>query len=219
MWKALPNYGIENTLVVADGSGSMTAEIEGTSATALEVANALAIYCAERNSGEFRDKYITFSERPRLVDFSKCKSLKEKIDVALTHCEISNTDIYKVFKLVLAAAVKNQMTQDDMVKNILVVSDMEFDQGTSNSSESLFTKIANEYKMAGYDLPRLIFWNVNSRTGAIPVNQNELGVALVSGFSVHICKMVMTGTLDPFEALKDVLMSERYWPINGFNGG
>jgi len=213
MWKALPSYGVENTLVVADGSGSMTSSIPGTNSSALDVANALAIYCAEHNSGEFRDKYITFSENPRFVDFSKCTTLLQKIQTAMSHNEVANTDIYRVFKLVLNTAVKNNMKQEDFVKNILVISDMEFDQGTSNASESLFTKIAKEYADAGYDLPRLIFWNVNSRTGAVPVNQNKLGVALVSGFSVHIAKMVMSGQLCPFEALKEVLMGERYKEI------
>jgi len=210
MWKALPNYGIENTLVVADGSGSMMTDIPGTSASALEVANALAIYCSERNSGEFKDKYITFSERPQFVDFSKCTSLMQKLHTAYSHSEISNTDIYKVFKLVLNTAVNNNMKQEDFVKNILIISDMEFDDASSSASESLFTKIAKEYEIAGYELPRLIFWNVSSRTCVVPVNQNKQGVALVSGFSVHIAKMVMSGQLDPFEALKEVLMGERY---------
>ena len=48
-------------MVVADGSGSMTCTVDNkSSTTALDVANALAIYCSERCSGEFKDKYITF---------------------------------------------------------------------------------------------------------------------------------------------------------------
>lgn len=59
----------------------------------------------------------------------------------------------------------------------------------------------------------MIFWNVNSRTGTIPVKENELGVALVSGFSVNVVKMVMSGKTEPFECLLEVLNSERYAPI------
>ena len=62
-------------------------------------------------------------------------------------------------------------------------------------------------------MPRLVFWNVNSRTGTIPVKENELGVALVSGFSVNVAKMVMSGKTDSFECLLEVLNSERYAPI------
>jgi len=210
LWNNLPDYGIENTLVVADGSGSMTTAISRTGVMAIEAANAIAIYCSERNSAEFKNKYITFSMNPKFVDFSNCTSLLSKLQLAYNYNEIANTDIYKVFKLILDTAVKNKMKQKDFVKNILVISDMEFDQGTSNVNESLFTHIEKEYKWAGYDLPRLIFWNLNSRTLAIPINTNKLGVCLVSGFSVHIVKMVVSGKLDPFEALKEVLMSDRY---------
>jgi len=212
MWKALPTYDISNTLVVADGSGSMTMNLPGTKAMALDIANALAIYCSERNSGEFKDKYITFSDRPQFVDFSKAKSLLAKLKIALTHCEVASTDIVKVFKLILNAAKKNNMTQEEMVKNILIISDMEFNQG-ARLDMKLFDEIKAEYEDAGYKIPRCIFWNVNSRTGAVPMVENDLGVALVSGFSVHIAKMVMSGQLDPFECLKETLLSKRYEPI------
>lgn len=126
LWKALPDtvQGCGNTIVVADGSGSMTATIDNNShVTALEVANALAIYFAERSSGQFKDKYITFSERPQFVDFSNCSTLHDKLQIALTHNECANTNIEKVFDLILTSAVNNHMSQEDLPKNILIVSD------------------------------------------------------------------------------------------------
>lgn len=230
MWKALPNTvkGNGNTLVVADGSGSMTCNVGGkTSVTALDVANALAIYFAERASGEFKDKYITFSERPQFVDFGNAKTLHDKLGIALRHNECANTNIEAVFDLILQTAVNNHMAQDDIPTNILIVSDMEFDAcATTNSTRSsgwysyrqapsatLFDTIAKKYAAYGYKLPRLVFWNVNSRTGTIPVKENDLGVALVSGFSVNIVNMVMFNKLDPYECLLDALNVERYQAI------
>lgn len=230
MWKALPDTvrGNGNTLVVADGSGSMTCNVGGnTHVTALDVANALAIYFAERASGEFKNKYITFSERPQFVDFSNAKSLHDKIGIALRYNECANTNIEAVFDLILQTAVNNHMAQEDIPTNILIVSDMEFDScATTNSvsgsgwysryerpTATLFGTIAKKYAMYGYKLPRLIFWNVNSRTGTIPVKENDLGVALVSGFSVNIVNMVMSNKLDPYECLLDALNVERYQPI------
>ena len=230
MWKALPDTvkGNGNTLVVADGSGSMTCNVGGkTSVTALDVANALAIYFAERASGEFKDKYITFSERPQFVDFSNAKSLRDKIGIALSHNEVANTNIEAVFDLILQTAVNNRMSQEDIPTNILIVSDMEFDScATTNATTNygwhssrtaptatLFDTIAKKYVAYGYKLPRLVFWNVNSRTGTIPVKENDLGVALVSGFSVNIVNMVMSNKLDPYECLLDVLNVERYQAI------
>lgn len=224
LWKALPDtvQGCGNTIVVADGSGSMTSTVDRNSAvTALEVANALAIYFAERSSGEFKDKYITFSTCPQLVDLSKADSLHDKLQIALTHNEIADTNIERVFDLILTTAINNHMSQEDMPKNILIVSDMEFNSCATCSNggygnrpdQRLFKVIAKKYADAGYLIPRMIFWNVNSRTGTIPVKENELGVALVSGFSVNVVKMVMSGKTEPFECLLETLNSERYAPI------
>ena len=223
LWKALPDTvkGCGNTIVVADGSGSMYCGVGNTDVTALEVANALAIYFAEHSSGEFKDKYITFSHNPQLVDFSKATSLCDKLQIALSHCEVADTNIEKVFDLILTTAVKNNMHQEDIPQNILIISDMEFNGCATCGSgrygdrpnQRLFDMIAKKYAEHGYKLPRLVFWNVNSRTGTIPVKENDLGVALVSGFSVNIVKMVMSGKTDPFECLLETLNSERYAPI------
>lgn len=225
LWKALPDMvnGNDTTLVVADGSGSMTSIIGNTSVSCLEVANALAIYFSERAKGEFKNKYITFSEKPQLVDFTGCKSLLDKIQVAIKHDECANTNIEAVFNLILTTAVNNKMTQDEMPKNILILSDMEFDScvtmntvdswSLNKPTNSLFDKFKKSYEQAGYKLPRLIFWNICSRTGTIPVKENELGVALVSGFSPNIVKMIMGNSLDPYALLIEVLRSPRYESI------
>lgn len=213
LWKALPNYvnGDESTIVVADGSGSMFTTIGGTSTRCIDVANALAIYFAERCSGEYKDHYITFSGRPQLVDLSKGETLREKLQIALQHDECSNTNIYKVFKLILDTAVKHGYSQEQMPKNVLVLSDMEFDYMTTGDvDKTLFEQIAEEYAKYGYKLPRLIFWNLMSRTGTIPVKENEAGVALVSGFSVNIMNMVLSGELDPYKCLVNQLNVPRY---------
>lgn len=216
LWNALPNTvnGCDNTIVVADGSGSMTCTVDNNSCvTALEVANALAIYFAERSSGEFKNKYITFSSRPQLVDFSNANSLRDKLRIALQHNEFSNTNIEATFNLILTTAINKHMKQSDLPKNVLIISDMEFDYAQdyrSKMNERLFESIERKYNKAGYKMPRLVFWNVNSRTGTIPVKENELGVALVSGFSQNIAKMVMSGKTDPYECLVETLMNERY---------
>lgn len=236
LWKALPDTvkGCGNTIVVADGSGSMRTRVDPKSSiSALDVANALAIYFAEHSSGQFKDKYITFSERPQFVDFSKCDSLHAKLQMAQAHNEVANTNIEKVFDLILTAAINNRMSQDDLPANILIISDMEFDNCVTSGepqlrhgywgtyydttgtapTQRLFDVIAKKYTNAGYKMPRLVFWNVNSRTGTIPVKENDLGVALVSGFSVNVAKMVMSGKTDPFECLLETLNSERYAPV------
>lgn len=215
MWEALPDLvrGCGNTIVVADGSGSMTIGVDPKSqTTALDVANALAIYFAERSSGEFKDKYITFSDSPQLVDLSQGKTLRDKLNIAYAHDEISDTNIEATFDLILETAIRSNATQEDIPANVLIISDMEFNSATcyDRPNKTLFQTIEQKFNEAGYKMPRLVFWNVDSRTNTIPVKENELGVALVSGFSVNVVKMVMSGKLDPYEVLVEQLMSPRY---------
>ena len=215
LWKALPQKEIANTLVVADGSGSMTCTIGNTNVSALDVANALAIYFAEHNKGQFKDKYITFSESPQYVGFNGLTSLHDKIRKALAYNEVANTNIEKVFDLILGTAKKYNLPQEEMPANILIISDMELDIAVwgNKIDKKLFENIFDRYEDAGYKMPRLIFWNVNSRTGTIPIKENELGVALVSGFSTNIAEMVMSSKLDPLEVLFEKLGTERYKKI------
>ena len=232
LWTALPNY-IKNqetgsTIVVADGSGSMTSSAGGTSMSCLDVANSLAIYFAEKLTGPFKDKYITFSERPQYVDFTNCKSLAEKLQVAYQHNECANTNVEAVFDLILETAVSNHLEQKDLPSNIVIISDMSFDQGTSwryNTSywnnaarysaqrNALFTSIQEKYVNVGYKMPRLVFWNVNAHIEAIPLQQNDMGVALVSGYSPAIANMVFFAKLDPYEVLVDALNAPRYQTV------
>lgn len=216
LWKALPDFvnGNGNTICVADGSGSMYTPIIGTTISALTVANALAIYFSERCSGQFKNKYITFSCNPKFVDFRYAKTLQEKIKIALRHNEMTNTNVEAVFDLILKTAVENNMTQEDIPQSILILSDMEFDCATSGRMDkTLFEEIKLKYSRYGYKLPRLVFWNILSRTGTIPVKQNDLGVALVSGFSPTIVKMVLSNSTDPYECLLEQLDDDRYKPV------
>lgn len=223
LWKALPDYvqGAGNTLCVSDGSGSMTASVGGTSVTCLDVANALSIYFSERCTGQFKDQYITFSENPQFVDLSNTINLREKIETARLYDEVANTNIEAVFELILETAKKNHMTQSEFPRTLLILSDMEFDTATRISDggvrhspdEALFETFRKRYESCGYKLPRLVFWNICSRTGTIPVKENKLGVALVSGFSVTIMKMVLSGKTDPYDCLLEQLNSDRYQAV------
>lgn len=220
LWQNLPDTydSDKSTIVVADGSGSMCCPVGNTRIRALDIANALAIYFAERCKGEFKDKYITFSSMPQLVDMSKCKSLREKLAKTLSHNEVANTNIEAVFNLILETAISYNMTQADMPTNILIISDMEFDCATAPEwghrfeapNQHLFEMLSQKFADHGYKLPKLIFWNVNSRTNTIPVKQNELGVALVSGFSPNVAKMIMSNETDPYKILLEILNSKRY---------
>ena len=210
LWKNLPNETISNTLVVHDSSGSMGSLISGNT-SCLDVASALAIYMAERNTGEWNGKYVTFSSRPEIVDISNCKTLRDKLVAVYSRSDYSNTDIYKTMKLILNTAVKNHVTYDQMPEMIVICSDMQFDGRMFHFNKTLFEDIIDEYEAAGYKMPRICFWNINDRGEcSIPIQQNELGLILCSGFSTNIMKMFMSGELDPYKVLLETINSKRY---------
>lgn len=210
LWKNLPNMTIENTLVIRDGSGSMQSPISGRT-TCLDVATALTVYMAERNTGGWKNKFITFSARPSVIDITSCKTLRDKLNYIYKLDDCSNTDIYRTMMLILETAVVNKMTQDDMPGMVVICSDMQFDGRRFNFSKSLFEDIIDQYEAAGYKMPKICFWNINDRgSKTVPLQQNDLGLILCSGFSVQIMKMFMSNKLDPYEILLEQLDGKRY---------
>lgn len=212
LWKALPTIDLagKRVLVVRDGSYSMTDKAGSTNVSCLTICTALTLYFAERIDGEFHDKFITFSSHPALIDVGNASTLHDRLVKCYSHTDCSNTDINAVFQLILTTAIDARMKQEDLPENILILSDMEFDGRRFHWSERLFDSIAKDYEAAGYKLPRLIFWNLNSRTETVPMIHNEMGLVLTSGFSQNSAKMIMSVELDPMKALLEVLNSERY---------
>ena len=209
-WRALPDFTQdENALVVADGSGSM---YWGCRPLPAAVAQSLAIYFAEHNRGAFHNHFITFSMDPRLVEI-KGQDIVEKARYCETFNECANTNIQKVFELVLNTAVNNHVPQEELPSTLYIISDMEFDYCAADASLTNFEYAAKLFKSAGYKLPNVVFWNVSSRNQQQPVTMNEQGVALVSGCSPRIFSMVMEGSLDPFTYMLSVIDTERYAPI------
>lgn len=191
-WKALPNYveGENNILVMADTSGSM-------SGRPMASALGLAIYFAERNHGAFKDLFMTFSESPKLVEL-KGSNLKEK--VRNVESIIANTNIEKAFDLVLRTAVNNNLAQEDLPKAIIIISDMEFDSATSDyysrgdateRHNKIMDLMTMKFENVGYKIPKIIYWNVDSRQNTYHAVCEQRNVAMVSGQSVSAFRSIL----------------------------
>ena len=225
LWANLKNIDtVGNTMVVVDGSGSMVSRIRGSKIMAIDVARSLGVFFSERCIGEFKDKVIEFSAKPRYIDLTNCHSLADKYNTLTKYNDCSNTNLEKVFDLLLKTAIDHNLPQSELPQRILIVSDMEFDYATNICSrvhnevmaryQTLFESIKTKWIKYGYTMPNIVFWNVNSRTNTIPVTANECGVTLVSGYSVNNVKMVLSGDVNPWTALKSVLESDRYNAID-----
>lgn len=209
-WNNLENFaGDKNALVVCDVSGSMYG---GGSPSPIEVAVSLAIYFAEKNKGMFNNHFITFDNHPNLVEI-KGKDIVDKVDYVRRADWGGSTNIESVFNLILRTAVKNQLSQEDIPENIYIISDMEFNHCTENADLTNFENAKRKFEEAGYALPNIVFWNVQSRQNNLPVSKNEQGVTLVSGASPRVFAMLKDGKLTPYEFMLSVIGNERYAKI------
>lgn len=215
-WENLTDYfngQSLNALCVCDTSGSMFG-------TPIQVAISLSLYCAERAKGPFANHYISFSRQARLIE---CKGVdfvdKVRRIEGADLCE--NTNIESVFDLLLDTAKKNHLVQKDLPENILIISDMEFDQAQGYgyfytqsyaSHETLMEGIARKWEANGYQMPHLIFWNVNARTQNIPMLDHG-PISFISGFSPFIFQTILSGKTGS-ELMMEALNSERYSKIH-----
>ena len=228
MWNALPDMipDDKGMLVVCDCSGSMQSGIGGnTNMRCIDVAMSLAIYCADHLKGAFANKYITFSANPHIVRFGENDALLTKLRKTLECQDCSNTNLEKVFNLILKTAIDNHSPQSDLPERILIVSDGEFDSmcdaqntinhyGWTNSrtrvDKTFMQSIAQRFKNAGYKMPTIVFWRVNMRNStALPFKVDERGI-MVSGYSTNLLKMVLSDKTNPMDALLEQLNVPRY---------
>lgn len=209
-WDALPNYiGDELVLPMCDVSGSMSCAAGGNAnLTCMDVCVSLGLYLADKNTGPFKDMFLTFSTD------TKIQTLKGNLLQKLAQLQRADwgmsTDLNKAFDTVLKYAVDGKVDASDMPRYILIMSDMEFNHCTQ-FDDSAMQMIERKYKAAGYEVPNIVFWNLNARSGNSPVKYDKKGTALVSGFSPSIMTSILKAeSLDPVNVMLTTLNSPRY---------
>lgn len=213
-WKALPDFlnGTKEVILpVVDVSGSMG---HLGYSIPITVAVSLGIYLAERAPGQFKNKIISFSGRPNVHDIS-AGSLAEKVDKVRRSGEDMSTNLIGVFERLLAEAKHGRIPQGDMPTMLLILSDMEFNsvQGYgTHSFETNFSRIKRMFESNGYTMPKLVFWNLESRgTANKPVTKDEINTCMISGFSPSAFSYL--GDLDqftPMNVMLNTLRNPRY---------
>ena len=219
-WDALPNFmegSAERVLPVVDVSGSMETSAGGSpSVTCMDVAISLGLYISERNVGPFKDAFVTFSESPSLQILKG--SLNERYNQLARADWAMSTNLEAVFNLVLSKAIESKVSEAEMPTMILILSDMEFNSATNSyRSRNAWNPTAQEmiremYEQAGYEMPKIVYWNIQSRgDNNKPVQFDTNGTALVSGFSPALLTNLLGGKdMTPYSMMMSVIDSERY---------
>ena len=217
-WENLPDYlnGSDCSMMcVVDTSGSM----KGTDAAApINVAISLGLYCAERMTGPFANNYISFASRPQLIKTDGIDFVDKVRRIYKTNL-IDNTNLTAVFDLLLNIARREGVKEKDIPKTIVVISDMEIDQGTyswsdynchkwtKNSASTEMEKIRKKWASYGFKLPKLVYWNVSARHDTIlDAGPN---VSFVSGMSPTLFKQIITGKTG-YDLMIETICADRY---------
>ena len=214
-WDNLTDYFNKSSfdaLCMVDTSGSMNG-------TPIEVAISLGLYCAEKCRGPFAGHYMSFASKPQLIKTEGIDFVDKVVRIWETNL-VDNTNIEAAFDLLLETAINNQCSQEDLPKNLIVISDMQFDAARGNSywetkdsrtPETLMEGIAKKWENAGYEMPHLVYWNVDSRQNNIPM-LGQGKISYVSGFSPSIFETLMSGKTG-LELMFEKLDSDRYKDI------
>ena len=212
MKKLKESGNLSNSLAVVDVSGSMLG-------IPILVSISLGIVVSELSTGIFKNKCITFSQKPKLHDI-KGSSLFERVNSVKNMEWGMNTDLMAVFDLILE---KGKETSD-MIETLYIFTDMQFDtvdisKSTSWENQSnwdrqqsnwtwadTYQTICNKYENCGFKVPKIVFWNLRATDPAFPTTKDTPGVALVSGFSPNLLKVFMElGELNPEIVLQKTL--------------
>jgi len=210
-WDALPNYvGDASILPLVDVSGSMSCAAGGSgTVTCMDVSISLGLYLADKNKGVFKDTFLTFSDKPELMTLKG--DIVQKIDQMSRSDWGMSTNLHAAFNRILDTAVKGNAPQEDMPAMVLILSDMQFNACVKHD-DSAMQMIERRYEAAGYTVPKVVFWNLNS-SGNVPVKSDKSGAALVSGFSPSIMASLLGADVEQFTPegiMLKTVMSDRY---------
>jgi len=208
-WNALPNYtNGKSILPMVDVSGSMTAKVAGNTTSAMDVAVSLGLYLSEKNSGPFRDCFLTFSSNPQLLKLKG--DIVSRVEQMTRSDWAMSTNLEAAFKLILDTAKRASAPQSDMPEYVLILSDMQFNQCVQNTNDSAMKMIERMYGEAGYIVPKVVFWNIAAKDN-VPVSFNKQGAALVSGFSPAITKAILAAEkFTPWSVMIEAISTDRY---------
>lgn len=187
-WKALPNYvqGENNILVMADVSGSMSGRPMDTSV-------GLATYFAQHNKGDYHNLYMTFTDKPHFIELREGATLAECVSKVMATDVGYNTNLEVAFNYILQHAISNRVSDEELPKALVVVSDMEIDRYMRQNKMDFVDAMRAKFARHGYTLPKLILWNVEARNDTFLTKQED--VLCVSGQSASTFRE-LCGNLD-----------------------
>jgi len=185
------------------------------SGTPMEAAIGLGLLVSELTHSAFRDRLLTFEEKPKWVDLSDCGgSLQKKVAKTEAAGWGGSTNFVAACEMILSAAEQAKLKPDE-VPDLIVFSDMQFDVANGyyggygygygrhredSRWETHFERLSRRFAEVGkkicgepYACPKIVFWNLRGDTRGYPADANAPNTQMLSGFSPALLKLVLSG--------------------------
>ena len=208
------NGALGKMIAMVDVSGSMEGD-------PMNVAIALGIRIAEKSV--IGKRVMTFSANPRWVNLEPYSDFISQVEVVRRAEWGMNTNFCAALNMILDAIIQNKMAAEDVQDMVLVIlSDMQMDDGDQCNKTSLYESMKEKYEAAGlrvhgvpYRPPHILFWNLRSTTG-FPTLSNQPNTSMMSGFSPTLLNLFCDEGLSalqsctPWSLLVKSVENERY---------
>ena len=171
--KVLKKGFVDNTIVIRDGSYSMTCD----NGVPLFVANIMTAYFSRLLNDDCKNKFLTFSDNPELVEFTS-ESLYRMLKQLEMYDDSTNLDLSKAFDII--------MSKIESVRRIVIITDMNFDVGVEDVDSLEIIK--NQFANLHLEIPEIVYWNVNSSNIDYKVDNN---IKYITGVSNKIIDLIM----------------------------
>lgn len=185
---------LASSIAICDVSASMTWHTFKDASVPMDSAIGLSLLMSSVTAAPFGGGFINFSSTPTYLSINPDEGFVDTVRYIVSTPWGGNTNFAAVFEdVILPMAIKNKLKQEEMVKQVFVFSDMQFDQAEAHTERwaTSFSRIKAKYKEAGYVVPRLIFWNLAAEATSKATTMEDVDTALVSGYSQGMLRAFM----------------------------
>ncbi len=179
----------------------------------------LALFFAYKNTAKYKGHFIDFCGNSQIHELDLSKDLWDNYNLILNSSRDTNTNVDSVFKALLDSAIKHKISQKDLPKYLIIISDMEFDACSYDDNEVNFNSWKKRFKENAYELPIIVFWNAANRNNISPAQKND-SVIMLSGRSQNGFKTLnlieKCGIIKPEELAFEKLAHLNLEQINHF---
>ena len=185
------------------------------------------IRMSEKTHPDFRNRILTFSDKPSWFKINENMSFYQKVNAMKNDNNWGqSTNFYKALKMILDVCLENNIPPTDVEKMVLAIfSDMQINQsqGRSMNITTMMENIKILFSEAGmksiwkkpYPVPHILFWNLR-KTNGFPNSVYEKNTTMISGYSPVLLNAFSEKGFDelksitPFKMLEDILNHNNY---------